>query len=109
MLAAAARHGVWVLTASHSLGPIRAALGDDPRADRIHLVGIRFRVSPETIVHLNAFRYHWSYDKWQRAAAERARILEREVGFDVVHHVTLPSYWTRAGVAGVDKPLVWGL
>src|SRR6185295_12038537 len=45
---------------------------------------------------------------WQRAAAARAMELDRHVDFDVVHHVTLAAYWTRVGVAAVNKPLVWG-
>ena len=34
--------------------------------------------------------------------------LDKEVGFDLVHHVTLASYWTRTGVSAVEKPLVLG-
>ena len=30
------------------------------------------------------------------------------MNFDVVHHATLAAYWTRTGVAVLDKPLVWG-
>jgi glycosyltransferase involved in cell wall biosynthesis len=37
-----------------------------------------------------------------------ARELDASVGFDVVHHATLSSYWTRVGVASLDVPLVWG-
>jgi glycosyltransferase involved in cell wall biosynthesis len=34
--------------------------------------------------------------------------LHRELGFDVAHHVTLASYWTRAGVSVLPIPLVLG-
>jgi glycosyltransferase involved in cell wall biosynthesis len=108
MLAAAGRHDVWVLTASESISAIRNALARDPRGQRIRLEGIEFGVSAERIVHLNAIGYHLRYDAWQRAAATRALRLDKEVDFDVLHHVTLASYWTRAGVAVVPKPLVWG-
>jgi glycosyltransferase involved in cell wall biosynthesis len=108
MLAAASRHEVWVLTASESAPAIRNALRGDPRASSIHLEEIDFGVSSEQVVHLNAIGYHTAYDRWQRAAAARALEREREIGFELVHHVTLASYWTRAGVAVVDKPLVWG-
>jgi glycosyltransferase involved in cell wall biosynthesis len=108
VLAAASRHEVWVLTASESLPAIRKALRQNPRVDAIHLEGLEFGVSPEQIIHLNAIDYHRRYDRWQRAAAERAQALDRDVDFDLVHHATLASYWTRAGVSIVDKPLLWG-
>jgi glycosyltransferase involved in cell wall biosynthesis len=34
--------------------------------------------------------------------------LNSEFDFDVVHHMTLSSYWSRAGLVAVNKPLVWG-
>jgi glycosyltransferase involved in cell wall biosynthesis len=108
MLAAASEHEVWVLTASQSIPALERALRSNPRAERIHLEGIPFGVHAETIVHLNAVGYHRRYEEWQRLAADRALELDARVGFDVVHHVTLASYWTRAGVAAVRKPLVWG-
>jgi glycosyltransferase involved in cell wall biosynthesis len=108
MLAAASEHEVWVLTASQSIPALERALRSNPRAERIHLEGIPFGVHAETIVHLNAVGYHRRYEEWQRLAADRALELDARVGFDVVHHVTLASYWTRAGVAVVRKPLVWG-
>jgi glycosyltransferase involved in cell wall biosynthesis len=108
MLAAASLHQVWVLTASESIAVIQQALLDDPRASRIHLEGIEFGVKTEHVIDLTAIGYHWRYDKWQRTAAARGLSLDRDIDFDVVHHVTLASYWTRAGVAVVRKPLVWG-
>jgi glycosyltransferase involved in cell wall biosynthesis len=57
---------------------------------------------------LGLVKFHRYYERWQRKAAARAVELDREIDFDVVHHVTLSAYWTRAGVAAVDKPLVLG-
>jgi glycosyltransferase involved in cell wall biosynthesis len=34
--------------------------------------------------------------------------LDEEHDFDLVHHVTVSSYWTRVGVRSVAKPLIWG-
>jgi glycosyltransferase involved in cell wall biosynthesis len=108
MLAVASRHDVWVLTASESIPAIQRALQSDPRAPRIHLTGIEFGLSAERVMRLTAVGFHWRYDRWQRRARERAIELDRRVQFDLVHHVTLASYWTRAGVAAVGKPLLWG-
>jgi glycosyltransferase involved in cell wall biosynthesis len=108
MLAAASRHEVWVLTVPGSLEPIHRAIDDDPLSARIHLLGLQFDSRGKPLHRLTTSQFHIGYDRWQRAVAERAILLDREVGFDVAHHVTLASYWTRAGVAALPKPLVWG-
>jgi glycosyltransferase involved in cell wall biosynthesis len=108
MLAAASSHDVWVLTLAQSVPVIRRKIETHEHADRIHLEGIPFGVSGERFDRLTAMGFHWHYDKWQRRAGARAKELDQEVDFDLVHHVTLASYWTRAGAAIVNKPLVWG-
>src|SRR5262245_42646266 len=84
------------------------AIEGRPEADRIHLEGIDFGVDAEGIALLTIPGFHFYYDRWQRRAAARAVELDRQIDFDVVHHVTLATYWTRAGVAVLNKPLVWG-
>jgi glycosyltransferase involved in cell wall biosynthesis len=108
MLAAASRHDVWVLTLPESIAPIRAAIDGDPRASRVHLVSIPLSSKSLVLRTLSSWQFHQEYDRWQRRAARVAVELDRRVDFDVVHHVTLASYWTRAGVGAVPKPLVWG-
>ena len=108
MLAAASRHEVWVLTNSASIPAIRRAIQGLPCAERIHLEGIYFEVDDELYPQLTAPGFHLHYDRWQRKAAARAIELDRRIDFDVIHHVTLAAHWTRAGVAAVKKPLVWG-
>jgi glycosyltransferase involved in cell wall biosynthesis len=108
LLAAASAHEVWVVTLPESIPPIIRALNGDSRASRVHVEGIEFDAREKHIDDLTAAEFHWRYDRWQREAAVRALELDRQVDFDVVHHVTLASYWTRAGVAAVRKPFVWG-
>jgi len=108
MLAAARRHEVWVLTNADSIPSVAAAVADTKEAARIHLEGIEFGLDERAFSRLTAASFQWYYDRWQRRAAARALELDRQVDFDVVHHVTLASYWTRAAAAVVDKPLVWG-
>jgi glycosyltransferase involved in cell wall biosynthesis len=106
LLAAARDHEVWVLTVSGSVEPLRTALRAHRRAGMIHVEGIPVpEAGPLTFARL---RFLLDYDRWQRAAARRARALDREIGFDLVHHVTVSSYWTRLGVGSIGKPLVWG-
>jgi glycosyltransferase involved in cell wall biosynthesis len=108
MLAAARFHDVWVLTNKDSVPAVRCALDGRPEAQRIHLEGLDFGVDAEGIALLSIPGFHFYYDRWQRRAAARAVELDRQVDFDVVHHVTLAAYWTRTGVAVLEKPLVWG-
>jgi glycosyltransferase involved in cell wall biosynthesis len=108
LLAAAAEHEVWVLTDATSVPKIEAALEGHPARERIHLHGIRMWRAGMPLERVTIPQFHRLYDSWQRRAATLAVELDARVGFDVVHHVTLASYWTRAGVAAVGKPLVWG-
>jgi glycosyltransferase involved in cell wall biosynthesis len=108
MLAAAEEHEVWVLTLPEAIPAIERQLADDPRAGRIHLVSIPFRSTRPILRNLTSWEFHGEYDRWQRRAVSKAHELDERIDFDVVHHVTLASYWTRAGVATLDKPLVWG-
>jgi glycosyltransferase involved in cell wall biosynthesis len=108
MLAAASLHEVWVLTNKDYIPAVRRAIEGRPEAPRIHLEAIEFGVDAEGIDLLTIPGFHFYYDRWQRRAAARAVQLDREVDFDVLHHATLAAYWTRTGVAVVNKPLVWG-
>jgi glycosyltransferase involved in cell wall biosynthesis len=108
LLAAASRHEVWVLTNSATVPLVRKALEQYPWADRVHLEGIYFDVDDQLYPQLTTPGFHWYYDRWQRKAAVLAAELDRRIDFDVVHHVSLAANWTRAGVAVVNKPLVWG-
>lgn len=108
LLAAAAVHDVWLLTRKNNVPAIEAALRELPERERIHIEaidvpGIALRMKGHGIVALQ-----WYYNAWQHAAARRAIELDREVGFDVVHHVTFATYWAYPGVAALGKPLVLG-
>jgi glycosyltransferase involved in cell wall biosynthesis/thiamine kinase-like enzyme len=108
MLAAARLHEVWVLTNKDSVPAVLRAIEGRPEAERIHLEGVDFGVDAQGIALLTIPGFHFYYDRWQRRAAARAIELDRREDFDVVHHATLATYWTRAGVAVLEKPLVWG-
>ena len=106
LLAAAAHHEVWVLTSDTGAPALRRFLEAHELGPRIHLEPIPFGIGLDDGLHLLTFHRH--YDRWQRRASERALELERHIGFDVVHHATMSTIWTRVGVAAVRKPLVWG-
>jgi glycosyltransferase involved in cell wall biosynthesis len=105
LLAAADRHEAWVLTRAVSVPVLRRFLAGHPLSARIHVEPVPFDYDEDGF---GRTQFHWNYDRWQRAAARRALELDRQIDFDVVHHVSLATIWTRAGVAAVPKPLVWG-
>jgi glycosyltransferase involved in cell wall biosynthesis len=105
LLAAADRHEVWVLTRAISVPVLRRFLAGHPLSARVHVEPVPYDFDEEGF---GRTKFHWNYDCWQRAAASRAVELDRRFDFDVVHHVSFATIWTRAGVAAVPKPLVWG-
>jgi len=108
LLAAASQHEVWAITNPSAVAGLRRALPDNDITRRMHLHPLEFGVTGDRFEHLSMVGFQRYYDAWQRQAARLARELDASVGFDVVHHATLSSYWTRAGVASLDVPLVWG-
>jgi glycosyltransferase involved in cell wall biosynthesis len=108
LLAAASHHEVWVITNPSAVAGLRRALPDNDITRRMHLYPLEFGVTGDRFEHLGLIGFQRYYDTWQRQAARLARELHSHVGFDVVHHATLSSYWTRAGVANLAVPLVWG-
>lgn len=105
---AASHHDVWVLTQPHMAERTAAHLRDDPPPGHVELVPVEPTVPPRRPGLRTWLPLHRAHDRWQRNAADTAVRLDRDIDFDVVHHVTLAAFWTRAGVAAVDKPLVWG-
>jgi glycosyltransferase involved in cell wall biosynthesis len=108
VVAAATKHEVWAITNPSAVSALQRTLSDRDMNDRIHLHPLEFGVTGDRFEHLGMIGFQRYYDTWQREAARLARDLDANVDFDVVHHVTLSSYWTRAGVAVLGKPLVWG-
>lgn len=109
LMAVAARHEVWVLTRIKNASVVSDYLADHRLRDRIHLVPLD--LSPRAMFakrKLASPGLQWYYDRWQSRAGEVAAELHETVGFDVVHHVTFAADWSRAGVAGIPAPFVWG-
>lgn len=108
-LAAASEHEVWVVTREDNLPALESFLLDHPLSDRIHLSGHSVGGLAKRFKERGGlFAQYWYYDKWQRNLSDLAARLDEQFDFDVVHHATYASYWTRAGVAAVRKPLIWG-
>lgn len=102
LAAAASQHDVWLATRPTEIPAIEGAL---PAGSSVRFVPVEGSDRTGVTTHRGL---HLDYDRWQRRLAEEAVALHEEVRFDVVHHATMGSQWTRVGVASVDRPLVWG-
>jgi len=51
---------------------------------------------------------HLYYYIWQIGIYHVARRLHREVGFDIVHHVTFVNYWMPSFLVLLNIPFIWG-
>jgi glycosyltransferase involved in cell wall biosynthesis len=103
---AARCHDVWVLTRANNRPAIEAELVRDP-APRLRVV----------YHDLPAWARSWKRGKrgltayyllWQATALGTARRLHRDVGFDLVHHVTFNAIDTPGFLWRLGPPFVWG-
>jgi glycosyltransferase involved in cell wall biosynthesis len=103
---AARFHSVWVLTHDEGRQTINAALasGAWPNVQFVFL-------------DLPSWALFWKegrrgqrlhYYFWKLAAYFAARRLNRKVGFDLIHHVTLVQYSTPSFLALLPVPFIWG-
>ena len=99
-------HEVWVITRANNRGSIEKSLAKRPLPN-VHWVYFdlprwaRFWKKGDRGLHIY-------YYLWQLGAYFVAKKLHREVGFDLVHHVTFVSYWMPSFLALLPVPFVWG-
>jgi glycosyltransferase involved in cell wall biosynthesis len=108
-LGAAREHEVWIITRQNNVEAIENALVDHPLRSRVHVVGVdlaRYLIRVKRALRWAGTPLY--YELWQRRIARVAVALDQTHDFDVVHHATFASNWTRIGVASVAKPLVIG-
>ncbi|MGC8876986.1 glycosyltransferase family 4 protein [Thermus sp.] len=103
----AEHHEVWVLTRANNRPAIEAELARNP-VPRLRFVyhdlpsWARFWKRGQRGVQLY-------YYFWQLTAIPLVRRLHRDVGFDVVQHVTFVKYWAPSALAFLKGvPFVWG-
>jgi glycosyltransferase involved in cell wall biosynthesis len=108
LMAVAQQHDIWVVTRHNNLPSLEDAIREHPLKDRIQLIGHDVSGIPSRLKKRSRLLAHLYYDRWQASLAQRAIDLERRIGFDVAHHVTFASYWTRTGIVPVSAPKVWG-
>jgi glycosyltransferase involved in cell wall biosynthesis len=101
-------HDVWVLTRGSQRRAIEAELADRP-IDSLCFIYLDLPDVGRIFNWENRGRsFQISYYLWQLAAYFVARRAFREIGFHVVHHVTLVKYWAPSFLALLPAPFVWG-
>lgn len=109
MLSAARRHDVVLITRSNNVAAIEAFLTGLPEGRHIEIVGIDLSSWAQWFKkRTGRFGLYAYYDLWQRLAGSAAADVHRQNPVDLVHHVTLATYWQMAGVHRLDVPFVLG-
>lgn len=99
-------HDVWVLTRANNQSVIESELKRSP------VENLRFCYHD-----LPSWARFWKrgprgvqpyYYLWQLTAINVVRALDRQVGFDLAHHVTFVKYWAPTCVAFLNVPFIWG-
>jgi glycosyltransferase involved in cell wall biosynthesis len=99
-------HDVWVITWADGREAIKKAVAEHP------LLRVRF-----AYLDLPSWAVFWKrgllgaqlhYYLWQIAAYSVGRELHRQVGFNLVHHITLGKYWMPSFLALLPVPFIWG-
>lgn len=103
--AVAEHHNVWVLTRSDNRPMIAAAMAEAAIAG---LQIIDFDLPGVHWWKRGLASVHWHYYLWQIKAYLVAQQLHRQIGFDVVHHVTYVRYASPSFLALLPIPFVWG-
>jgi len=99
-------HEVWVITRANNRDPIETALAKRPLPN-VHWVYFdlpywaRFWKKGER-------GFHAYYYLWQLGAYFVAKRLNREIGFNLVHHATLVNYWMPSFLSLLPVPFIWG-
>ncbi len=100
------RYDTWLITRENNVEKVEAAARAEG-LERLHVIG--FDLPPWARFWKRGSRGAMLYFYlWQLAMGRRARQLDREFDFDVVHHLTFASSWIPSGLASLDKPFVWG-
>jgi len=110
---------VWVLTrADKTLTRADQVLTRDKNREVIEAEMLRH---PDGALHFSYVDLPWAaswqrsgkgvyfyYYLWQIAAYKRAKELHKEIGFDVIHHLTFGNVWLPTFLWKLPVPFIWG-
>ena len=99
-------HNVWVITRANNRHSIEAELSRNP------VPGLQF-----VYFDLPRWAAFWKrgrrgirlyYYLWQIGILRTARALHRQIGFDLVQHVSMVKYWVPSFLSLLPVPMIWG-
>ncbi len=100
-------HRVWALVSPAHRDAIAAAIREDASLGKIHWVFPHLSYWP--LQQGKEPKWERTYNLlWQRAALRAARALHRDVGFDVVHHLTWGGIRAPTFLGSLGVPLIIG-
>jgi glycosyltransferase involved in cell wall biosynthesis len=99
-------HDVWVLTRGQEPKEIKADAASEvlPRVQFVYVDPPSWALS--WMKGQLGAEIH--YYLWQLIAYFVGRRLHREVGFEIIHHVTVGKYWMPSFLALLPVPFIWG-
>jgi len=106
--AIAARRRVWVMTRSlerEKTEPHLLAHPEEMPNVTVLYVGERFRNLGGPVGKITNF---WRYQLWHWEASRLGRRLDKEIDFDLMHHVTGTGFREPGHLWKLGKPFVWG-
>lgn len=107
VLQIAAQHDVWVATWADNRTNIEKYIAEHPHLPKINWIYYELPAwFPLRRDGKKRERLH--YYAWQFGAYRVCRRLHKEIGFDLVHHLTFGQYWTPSYMALLPIPFVWG-
>jgi glycosyltransferase involved in cell wall biosynthesis len=103
----AAKHDeIWVLTRTENRLTIEVELAKNP-IEKLHFVYFDLPFWTSKWEHgQRGIQFH--YYLWQLWAYFIARPLQKEIGFNLMRHVTFVRYWSPSLISLLDVPFIWG-
>jgi glycosyltransferase involved in cell wall biosynthesis len=99
-------HEVWCLTTVEGKASIEAEV-ERLALPNLHIVFVHVpRLVDKLFEYHLGFYPHYVY--WQQCAYRKAKELDKEIDFDLVHHVTIGSLQLGTALWRLDKPLIFG-
>jgi glycosyltransferase involved in cell wall biosynthesis len=99
-------HEVWCLTTVEGKASIEAEV-ERLNLPNLHIVFVHVpRLVDKLFEYHLGFYPHYIY--WQQCAYRKAKELDKEIDFDLVHHVTIGSLQLGTALWRLNKPLIFG-
>jgi glycosyltransferase involved in cell wall biosynthesis len=107
--ALAKRHDLWVIVEEEKFRTdIERYLTENPDfPESVHFHFLRKRRNRQ-LRKLWPPSYYWYYRRWHKEALTLAQTLHREVGFDLVHQLTMVGFREPGYLWHLGIPFVWG-